>query len=403
MFRFLGVPVAWHNLTYDPWRFGLFSVGIAFAVVLMFVQNGFRNALLDSNLLLIKHLNADLVLVNPQRATLGIREPISRRRLYQAGSVEGVRQVAPLYLEYHLSLFRHAEANSDQRKPTRPIRVIGIDPDSDTLNLPALEQNPSLLGQLKQHDRILFDRRGKPAADGRGTVFGLVGTGTQTDLAGRHVEVAGTFELGSDFAAEGTVIVSANTFAELLRRPYYPGDPLDEIELGLIRVERPAELEKVRAAVRSRLPAEEVEVLTLEELASRETAFWLDFTPIGVVFGFGMLMGLAVGLVICTQILTSDVADHEAEYATLRAIGYTNWYLGGVVLQEGMLLAVAGFLPGLVTSWLVFRVLEWMTGLPLELNAERIGFVLLLTVGMCAVSAIFAVQRAMQVDPAEVF
>lgn len=403
MLRFLGVPVAWHNLTHDPWRFGLFSLGIGFAVVLMFLQNGFRNALLDSNLLLIRHLDADLVLVSPQRITLGAREPFWRRRLYQAAAAPGVARVEPLYVEYHFSLLRHPAADPKDRQPARAIRVIGIDPDTQFLELPELKQDPNLLRRLKRPDRVLFDRLSKQAFEGDGSVFGPMTIGTETELAGRRVEVAGVFDLGSDFSAEGTVIVSAQTFAELLRRPYYPGDPLEEVEFGLIKLKEGEDLEAVRAAVRALLPADEVEVLTRDEWGGREKGFWLAFTPIGVVFGFGMLMGLAVGLVICTQILTSDVADHLPEYATLRAMGYTNYYLAGVVLQEAMLLAVAGFVPGLAASWLLFRLLEWMTGLPMELNAERIGFVLFLTAAMCAASAIFAVQRAMQADPAEVF
>ena len=41
-------PLAWCNLTHDRVRFGLFVLGITFAVVLMFVQLGFRNALLHA-------------------------------------------------------------------------------------------------------------------------------------------------------------------------------------------------------------------------------------------------------------------------------------------------------------------------------------------------------------------
>ena len=44
-------------------------------------------------------------------------------------------------------------------------------------------------------------------------------------------------------------------------------------------------------------------------------------------FGAGVVLGFVVGMVICYQILTSDVADHLPEYATLKAIGYTNRYL----------------------------------------------------------------------------
>ena len=61
MWRRLGIPLGWYNLTHDRLRFVLFSAGIALAVILMFVQYGFRNALLDANIQPIEQLNADLV------------------------------------------------------------------------------------------------------------------------------------------------------------------------------------------------------------------------------------------------------------------------------------------------------------------------------------------------------
>ena len=57
-------------------------------------------------------------------------------------------------------------------------------------------------------------------------------------------------------------------------------------------------------------------------------------------------MGLVVGMIIVYQILFADIADHLAEYATLKAMGYTNRYLAAVVLMEATILAVVGFVPG---------------------------------------------------------
>ena len=42
------VPLAWCNLVHEPSRLVRCCGGVAFAVVLMFMQYGFRNALLDS-------------------------------------------------------------------------------------------------------------------------------------------------------------------------------------------------------------------------------------------------------------------------------------------------------------------------------------------------------------------
>src|SRR6516165_2791122 len=126
--RRLRVPLAWLNLTHDRRRFVLFSLGIALAVVLIFVQYGFRNALLDSNELLIQKLNADLAVVSGRHAALPFRESFARHRLTQIAGLPGVRSVHPLYVEYFLSTLRNPAELPEKRSPNRPIRVIGVEP-----------------------------------------------------------------------------------------------------------------------------------------------------------------------------------------------------------------------------------------------------------------------------------
>jgi putative ABC transport system permease protein len=131
--------------------------------------------------------------------------------------------------------------------------------------------------------------------------------------------------------------------------------------------------------------------------------FWWTNTPIGFAFGAGVVLGFVVGLVICYQILSSDIADHTAEYATVKAIGYPNRYLNLVVLQESLILALAGFVPGMAVTLGVFVVLTAITGLPMEMTLGRFALVFALTVAMCVVSAWMAVGKVKKVDPADVF
>ena len=80
------VPLAWYNLVHDPRRLVRCCAGVGFAVVLMFMQYGFRNALLDSNDLLIEHFNGDLVLLSGRSNNLATNESFSRRQLVRAKS-----------------------------------------------------------------------------------------------------------------------------------------------------------------------------------------------------------------------------------------------------------------------------------------------------------------------------
>lgn len=398
------VPVAWHNLTFQPLSFLGSALGVAFAVVLMFVQYGILNALLDSNVALVKCMDADLFLVSPQRATIGIRDPIPLGRVLQARGVPGVRSARPLYLEAYLSELRIAGTTENPWRAPRAIRVVAIDPDAPELRPADLGIAPAVLQRLREPGAVLFDAASKPDLDRAGsTVFGNLGVGTQTELAGKRIHVVGTFRLGSDSLADGTLLVSHATFADYLRRPFFPGDPFEDVEFGLVRVADPARLLEVRDRLQAELPRSEVKVVTLDELIASEELFWLTMTPVGWIFGFGAWVGFFVGLVVCTQILASDVADHLPEYATLRAMGYPRTYLVWVVCEEAVYLTVGGFVPGLAVSWGVFGLLAHWTGLTMELNPERIWAVFWRTALMCGVAAVLAVWKAMRADPAEVF
>jgi putative ABC transport system permease protein len=175
------------------------------------------------------------------------------------------------------------------------------------------------------------------------------------------------------------------------------------VQLGLVQVAPNADKTAVARSLREVLPRDDVEVLTREDFVWQEMLFWLRNTPIGFIFGLGLIVGFIVGVVICYQILGTSVADHLAEYATLKAIGYSNHYLTRVVLGEALVLSLLGFGVGVSLGTILYGFLGGATGLPLELNIIRTGFILALTIAMSALSGFLALGRVRSADPAEVF
>ena len=116
---------------------------------------------------------------------------------------------------------------------------------------------------------------------------------------------------------------------------------------------------------------------------------------------FGVVMGLIVASSF--RILLANIADHLKEYATLKAMGYAQRYLVGVVVCEAAILAIAGFFPGLVVSERLCALAQRATMLPLAIEPIRAAEVLLLTLGMCWGSALIAVRKLRAADPADVF
>jgi len=114
-------------------------------------------------------------------------------------------------------------------------------------------------------------------------------------------------------------------------------------------------------------------------------------------------MGLIVGVVIVYQILYTDVADHLPEYATLKAMGYTNNYLLRLVFQQAFILACVGFIPGMGVSMLLYDAAAGATGLPIQMTISLASQVYILTLGMCFVSGAIAVNKLKSADPADIF
>jgi putative ABC transport system permease protein len=400
------VPLAWLNLIHDKRRFAVALAGVCFAVVLIFMEYGFWNALFDSSVAVIRQLDADLILTSKSRFSLVASQQFPRRRLFQAQAVEGVQSAHPFYIEYNLSEWKNPDAKPPDNASAHPIRVLAFDPDNPVFRLPEVA---AFREQLKRPNTVLVDAESR-------NEYGRLTPGTERELAGRIVRVVGTFHLGTDFTTNGNVIMSDVNFARFFpdrdappgrEGVPLPGSPqrnssLAEVDLGVLKLAPGADLARVRADVRARLP-DDVDVFTVAELVRQEMDFWETVSPIGFVFGLGMVMGFIIGAVVCYQILSTEIGDHLAEYATLKAIGYRHRILTRVILQEALMLSVLGFLPGVVLSWVLYALLAGWTGLLMQLTLGRGCLILGLTILMCMLSGLIAVRKVQLADPAEVF
>jgi putative ABC transport system permease protein len=114
-------------------------------------------------------------------------------------------------------------------------------------------------------------------------------------------------------------------------------------------------------------------------------------------------MGFVVGAIIVYQILFADVSEHLNEYATLRALGYPNRFISGIVIQQAVILGVLGYFPGVALVYWLSGKAAAATSLPLYITQDRALTVFLLTLSMCAISALLAVRKVRRLDPADVF
>ena len=148
----VGIPLAWLQLAKEKLRLLVAVAGVAFAVILIFMQLGFRNALFESATRVHEALAGDLFLVSPQFDFLAQPKSFSRRRLLQALGYPGVESVSPLYLG--LALWKNPETGK-----SRTIFSVGVDPADNPLKLPGVSEQ---LGLIQKRDVVLYDRSGRP-------------------------------------------------------------------------------------------------------------------------------------------------------------------------------------------------------------------------------------------------
>ena len=123
----------------------------------------------------------------------------------------------------------------------------------------------------------------------------------------------------------------------------------------------------------------------------------------GVIFGFGVLIGVLVGLVIVYQVLSTDVADHMREYATFKAMGYGPRFFLGIVLEQALVLGVFGFIPGFAAGWGILTLMKAVTQLPLAMTPAMAIGVFAGTVVFSALSGFVATRKLAAADPADLF
>ena len=381
------IPLGLHQLWHQKLRMLAATLGITFAVVLIFVQLEFREALYASAVRYHDGMDYDLVMLSPKTDFLLVSQQFPRNRLYQAQGFEDVASVTPVYLG--MAVWRHP---SDPKR-SRSIFVMGFDPIDHGFARLISEDNHR---QLRIPYQVLFDRLARPEY---GPVAELVAERGEvvTEINDREFTVVDLYSVGTSFGLDGGIITSDLNF-----RRMFPDRSESSIDLGLIRLAPGTDPLAVQQRILEDLPGD-VRVFTREQFAQLEIDHWATTTPIGYVFTFGVIMGLVVGAIIVYQILYADVQDHLKEYATLLAMGYSHRYLNGVVLQEAVVLAVMGFLPGLGIATVLYRVSAEATQLPMAMSVGTAVAVFALTLVMCVFSGLLALRKLRAVDPAEVF
>jgi putative ABC transport system permease protein len=207
--------------------------------------------------------------------------------------------------------------------------------------------------------------------------------------------VLGYVRIGPDLVVDGTAVMSVGDW--LARQP--DARPI----MGAIRVKPGFDPERIRGDILARLPYRDIVVMTPAELRQREDAFTLGVAPIGILFAVGMVAGLVIGMVTCYQLLFNEVLDRLGQFATLKAMGFSNLFLCLIVVGQALILSIVGFAVGLALTVGADRYVAARTMLPIKADETALLVIFPLVVGMCLLAGLAAMRRVVTADPAALY
>lgn len=379
------LPIGWLQLTHNRTRFAAALAGVAFANVLVFVQLGIMNAMGGATLLPYSFFRADIMISASDANALTDGGNVARQWLLQAMADPDVSDGESILI---------ANAPWDRGDKDITLTTFGVDPSKPGFLAPEIAQDLPL---LEVKDAAILDRmaRGLPREEGAAI---RTQSPKSFELQGRTITAFATFAGGGGFGGDGYMLVSDQTFLAMF--PERSSAAPDHI---LLKLRPGANREAVIARLRVSIADPALRIRSFKDASGEDLRYQQTKRPTGIIFGFGVLIGVLVGLVIVYQVLSTDVSDHLREYATFKAMGYGPRFFLGIVFEEALILGVLGFIPGLAVGSTILILMAKITSLPLVMTWSMIVTVFLGTILFSALSGAIATRRLHAADPADLF
>jgi putative ABC transport system permease protein len=364
------MSLARRNLFQNKTRLSLSIGGVALAVMLILVLNGFLDGMYRQITSYLDHSDSSLVVAQEDVVNLlGATSRLPGGIISQVEAVRGVDEAIPILSQFVIL---------DLHGKKQPTYMVGYDPDQGGGPWELFAGRQPRTKREMVLDRILADRHGLKLGDMvevLGKDFTIVGLSNGTTSW-----MTSFFFLRKE-AAEDLLLAPGATSYLLLTTS--TGANLDDI------LRRLNNLSGINA-------------LTKREVAANDLKLFAKVfsAPVKLMVGIAFLVGtMIVGLVIYTI-----TVERQREYGVIKAIGAPNWVLYRVVLTQALVAALMGALTGM---FLAYGVSQWiMTARPqflITFDPLDVGWALLAGLGMALVAALVPARVVAGLEPAEIF
>ena len=406
-------PLALRNVTHGGRRSLSAIAGVAFSLTMVLLQLGFLQAVKITATNNFEQVDFDIVLLSPRYEQFYAPGFFPLDRLTQASSTGEVTWAAPMYATFELwrcPAYPVGETRDETQaelsagpitrwlrgaRLPRPLQrrelfVLGVDLEKNPFREPIRGRIEAFRGLLRLDRRVLLNELSHPD-------FGwqIRDQVRDWELGNQGVTLAGGFPMLRGFAADATLLCSDRNFLGLCRFP--PG----QVNFGFLKI-RGEKARETCALLKSVLPPD-VEPLTRTEILRRETDHWVNQTSTGQLFAFGVLVAMIVAAAVVYQVLSSDVREHLPEYATLKAMGYSQARLARVVIEQSLIYMMVAYLVAILLAILVYQATEQLAGIPMRMTTENLALTLLLAIAVGFLSGFLSLSRLRAAQPADLF
>lgn len=363
--------LAFRNLCQQKFRLALSIGGVALAITLIVLLNGFLAGIYVQVTAYLDHTPADFVVAQD-----GVTNLLSATSLLPlnaedlARSVPGIAQVIPIVSQFVI-LDIHDEKVVAYMVGYEP--DLGGGPWSLAAGRPPADDDEVVL------DRVMAQTHGFGLGD---TIEILDDDFTVVGLSDGTNSWMASFFFIEKRAAE-KLLLTPNTTSFLLLAFAPEVDPA-----------------AVEARLRRRL--REVEIVPATTMKQN------DLDLIVQVFAIPLQMmvtiAFAVGTAILGMVIYTATVERVREYGVLKAVGAKNRHLYGLVIQQGLVTALIGVALGIGLAWLTA---QWvMAASPKFLVVLQLNTLLVIAATgmlMGLVAALLPVHYVSRLDPAQVF
>jgi putative ABC transport system permease protein len=366
------IPLSLKNLFADRARFAMSVAGIGFAVFLITLLLSLFRGWNEHVGSFVEHVPADIWVAREGAVDfLSLASPIPETLSDELGKIEGVSSVAPLVV-----------------MPT------SFDCEGRRIEtyLAGYDESAGIGGPLKITGGDSVPGEGGIIIDAALAKTEGLALGDLLVNSGRSFRVTGIAE-GSNFVATQVSFVPIDAARRLLGMEklasYY-----------LITLEDPREAAGVAAQIERSL--EGVDAFTSRAFADATRERTLrDIIPILIVV---LVLAFIVGTALTGLLIYTATIEKAREFGILKAVGFTNRYLYGMVVQQSLITGMFGFMIGVVLNLAIGSFAEDLVPQFVVLvRWSDIAVVLGATLVMSILAALVPARRLAGIDPVMVF